>query len=428
MKRSLLLYPSLALILVVSACTSQVQTPAPPAQSTLTSEATDLAATATPAAISPTQPAATTASPATVTAFPNPDNYQWSQVVSGLANPVNLANAADGSNRLFILEKKGIIRVVSGSVLQPEPFLDIRDRVGSGSSEQGLLGLAFHPDFKANGYFYVDYTNTSGNTVIARFTANSQASPADQKGDPASEKILLTIDQPYPNHNGGHILFGPDGYLWIGMGDGGSQGDPHGNGQSLNTLLGKLLRIDVDHGDSYAIPSDNPFASGNGGLPEIWAYGLRNPWQFSFDALTKDLYIADVGQDQWEEVDFLPAGFSTLPANFGWNIKEGSHPYKEVANPPTNLIDPVAEYDHSQGCSIIGGSVYRGQALPEFNGIYLYGDFCSGTIWGLLHLSSGWQSQLLFDTGVKIQAFGTDERGEPYLVASDGGLYRLEKK
>lgn len=430
MKRSSLLFSGLILILVLSACTRQI--PVPPAKASQTTAATepatDAAPTAAPAPTSTLQPTAATPAPASVTGFPNPDGYQWSKVVSGLSNPVNLANAGDGSNRLFILEKKGVIRVVTSGSLQAEPFLDIRDRVGSGSSEQGLLGLAFHPDFKTNGYFFADYTNKSGNTVIARFSADLQASAADQKGDPASEKILLTVDQPFANHNGGHILFGPDGYLWIGMGDGGSQGDPRGNGQSLTTLLAKLLRIDVDHGDPYAIPADNPFAAGNGGLPEIWAYGLRNPWQFSFDAVTKDLYIADVGQDLWEEVDFLPAGYTDLPANFGWNIKEGSHPYKEVANPPANLIDPVAEYDHSQGCSIIGGGVYRGQALPEFYGVYLYGDYCSGTIWGLLHLFSSWQSQPLFDTGVKIQSFSTDEQGEVYFVASNGGLYRLEKK
>lgn len=417
---------SLVLAMVIAACTTQANIPTQAVPPTPT-----LAFVETTAAPLPTTTETATSTPTappSVTTFPNPESYQWVQVVGGLQNPVNLANAGDGSNRLFVLEKKGLIRVISGGTLQENPFLDISSQVGSRGSEQGLLGLAFHPDFKSNGYFYLDYTDTSGNTIIARFTADPQASAGDQKGDPASEKVLLTIDQPFSNHNGGHILFGPDGMLWIGMGDGGSGGDPHGNGQSLNTLLGKLLRIDVNRGDPYAIPADNPFASRSSGLPEIWAFGLRNPWQFSFDAQTADLYIADVGQDQWEEVDFLPSGFPDLPANLGWNIKEGSHPFNSVASPPPNLIDPVTEYDHSQGCSIIGGGVYRGQALPEFNGVYLFGDYCSGTIWGLLHLSSGWQSQLLFNTGVQIQAFGTDQQGEVYFVASEGSLYRLEKR
>jgi len=247
-----------------------------------------------------------------VSAFPEAAGFQWTEIVKNLQMPVNLANAGDGSNRMFILEKEGLIRVIRDGTLQEAAFLDIRDRVGSTGSEQGLLGLAFHPDFEHNGFLYVDYTNKQGDTVIARFTADANANPADQKANPASEKILLTIHQRYANHNGGHILFGPDGMLWIGMGDGGSAGDPHGNAQSLQSLLGKLLRIDVNNGDAYSIPSDNPFASG-GGLPEIWAIGLRNPWQFSFDSLTKDLFVADVGQDKWEEIDFLPAGFQPSP-------------------------------------------------------------------------------------------------------------------
>lgn len=415
----------LSLMLVISACTAVTPTPVAPTSTPALVPTTT--ATAAPSPTATSIPPTPTITPASVSAFPEAAGFQWTEIVKNLQMPINLANAGDGSNRMFILEKKGLIRVIRNGTLQEAAFLDLRNRVGSTGSEQGLLGLAFHPDFEHNGFLYVDYTNKQGDTVIARFTADVTVNPADQKADPASEKILLTIHQPYANHNGGHILFGPDGMLWIGMGDGGSAGDPHGNAQSLQSLLGKLLRIDVNTGDPYSIPTDNPFASG-GGLPEIWALGLRNPWQFSFDSLTKDLFVADVGQDKWEEIDFLPAGFSALPANFGWNIKEGTHPYQDVANPPENLIDPIFEYSHSEGCSIIGGGVYHGKDLPEFNGVYLYGDYCSGTIWGLLRLETGWQSQALFQTGVRITAMGTDEQGEVYFVAQNGGLFRLERK
>jgi len=373
-------------------------------------------------------PATPTSSPASVTQFPDPATYQFSQVVSGLNFPISMANAGDGSGRLFVLEKKGVVAVVADGQLQAAPFLDIRDRVGSSGNEQGLLGIAFHPDFKQNGFFYVDYTNVNGNTVVSRFSADPAAPAASQAADPASEKIILTVDQPFANHNGGHILFGPDGMLYIGMGDGGSGGDPNGNGQNLNTLLGKLLRIDVNGGDPYAIPADNPFASG-GGLPEIWAYGLRNPWQFTFDSLTGALYIGDVGQDKWEEIDYLPAGFAPLPANFGWNLFEGTHIYKSSGSLPTDLVPPVYEYSHSLGCSVTGGDVYRGAALAQFQGIYLYGDYCAGTLWGLIHLPDGsWQNQTLFESGLNITSFGIDEKGEIYFVSKQGGLYELTSK
>jgi glucose/arabinose dehydrogenase len=236
---------------------------------------------------------------------------------------------------------------------------------------------------------------------------------------------LLEIPQPFANHNGGGLAFGPDGYLYIGLGDGGSGGDPQGNGQSLNTLLGKLLRIDVDGGNPYAIPPDNPFANG-GGRAEIWAYGLRNPWRFSFDNHTGDLYIADVGQNIWEEVNFVPDG---LPGglNFGWDYREAGHAFE--GSPPANLtlIDPVVEYNHAGGhCSITGGFVYRGQALPAWQGVYIYADYCSGVVWGLVHTASGdWQSQQLFDLPVSISSFGVDQQGELYAVGQEGIIYRL---
>jgi glucose/arabinose dehydrogenase len=280
--------------------------------------------------------------------------------------------------------------------------------------------LAFHPKFRENGFFYVNYTDTNGNTVIARF----QAKPTANQCDNTTQYILLSVHQPYQNHNGGGMLFGVDGDLYLGLGDGGSAGDPQGNGQSLDTLLGKILRIDVNGTPPYGIPVDNPFIGK--GKPEIWAYGLRNPWRFDFDPLTHDLYIGDVGQDAWEEIDFLPAG-SRGGANFGWNYQEGKHAYR--GNPPANqqLIDPVYEYSHAEGgCSVTGGVVYRGQALPAWQGIYVFGDYCSGKVWGLLRDASGnWQGKVLFDTNYAITSFGRDEGGEIYLVDQRGTIERL---
>lgn len=361
--------------------------------------------------------------------FPDASQYHWQPLANGFDQPVGMTHAGDGSGRLFVLERKGLIQVLAQGVRLPTPFLDIQGRVGSRGQEQGLLGLAFHPQFKENGYFYVDYTNLDGDTVIARFHVDAGLAAGSQVADPDSEKVLLTIRQPYENHNGGQLAFGPDGFLYIGMGDGGSQGDPSGNAQSLNSLLGKILRIDVEHGDPYAIPPGNPFANG-GGLPEILAYGLRNPWRFSFDTATGSLFIADVGQNKWEEIDFLPGGFNAWPVNFGWNQREGLHSYKNVQlNPAGELVEPIFNYGHDQGCSVIGGQVYRGRDLPAFNGIYLLGDYCSGNIWGLLKSANGqWQSSLLWNTGLNISSFGLDENGEIYLVDLDGGVYQLQGK
>ncbi len=271
----------------------------------------------------------------------------------------------------------------------------------------------------------MDYTERVNNklyTVIARY--NVSASDPNL-ADSNSEMRLLTIEQPYQNHNGGQLQFGPDGYLYIGMGDGGSVGDPLGNGQSLQTLLGKLLRIDVDNSQPYAIPGDNPFVSG-GGLWEIWAYGLRNPWRFSFDRLTGNLYIGDVGQDAWEEIDYLPAG-SPGGANFGWSYYEGMHAYRGSPPGEAKFVMPVAEYNHELGNAVIGGYVYRGQNLPAWWGVYLYGDYGSGRVWGLLQLADGsWQNTQLFDTGFSISSFGMDEDGEIYLVDDKGSIYVLK--
>ena len=364
------------------------------------------------------QPDAATTAPTqsllpTVSEFPNPNNYEWRLIASGLNRPVDVQSALDGSGRLFIIEKYGVIRVYENGQLLEQPFLNIDDRVNDDSNEMGLLGLAFHPDYEQNGFFYVNYTGTGGNTFISRFQASGNVANA------GSESILLKINQPYPNHNGGAVVFGPDGYLYLGLGDGGAGGDPHKNGQDTTSLLGKILRIDVNGGDPYSIPSDNPFGN------EVWAYGFRNPWRISFDRFTGDLWIGDVGQGDWEEIDYLPAG-SPGGANFGWRIMEGNHGYDGQAQP--GLLLPVAEYSHSSGgCSVTGGVVYRG-SMTEWNGIYFYGDYCSGYVWGLILSEGQWLSQILFETNLRITSFGQDESGEIFFASDAGGVYVLTKK
>ena len=400
------------LVLSMAAC-SDGQTTTPPSTPVPASASPALPLpTVSTATGSPTEARATETSAPTTT-FPDPNDYDWQLIASGLQRPVDLQ--ADGSGRLFVLEKVGRIRIIQDGQLQTDPFLDITDRVGSQSNEQGLLGLAFHPQFSENGRFFVNYTDINGDTVIARFQVSSDANRAD----PDSEVELLAIDQPYPNHNGGVVAFGPDGYLYVGMGDGGSQGDPQENGQNTNSLLGKILRLDVDAAEPYAVPADNPFGN------EVWAYGLRNPWRISFDKATGDLYIGDVGQNAWEEIDYFPAG-SSGGANFGWNHREGAHDYE--GGGPGGMVDPIAEYSHQEGgCSVTGGYVYRG-SMPEWNGIYLYGDYCTGLIWGLIQADGGFQNQLLFDVDFTITSFGQDQAGEIYLVSDSGGIYRLVKK
>ena len=401
MKRLLIL-----LLLPILACNG-VSTPPP---------STPLPDPPTSTSLPPTQPPTPTPIPPTdlppdATTFPDPDAYTWSQVASGLDRPVDLQS--DPSGRLWVVEKPGQIHILqNGQVIEP-PLLNIEDRVNDTSNEMGLLGLALHPNFSENGFFYVNYTGAGGDTFISRFTANGDTA------DPSSEVILLRVTQPFPNHNGGTMNFGPDGYLYAGLGDGGSGGDPNGNGQSLDTLLGKILRIDVDSAEPYAIPSDNPFGD------EIWAYGLRNPWRMSFDSATGDLYIGDVGEREWEEIDLLPAG-SPGGENFGWDYREGAHDFE--GGGPAGMIDPIAEYSHAEGgCAVTGGYVYRG-AMPEWNGIYLFGDYCTGLVWGLTRSGEAWQRQLLFDTDFNITSFGQDENGEVYIVADGGGVYLLARK
>jgi glucose/arabinose dehydrogenase len=374
--------------------------------------------------VTPTTPPTPTESltPTPFLGFPSPASVAWKPVIAGLVRPVGITHAGDGSDRLFIIEQAGHIHIFKDGTLLSTPFLNIQERVGSTGNEQGLLGLAFSPRYSENGLFFVNYTDLQGNTVIARFERSTEN---PDLADPESETIILTIDQPFPNHNGGMLAFGPDGFLYIGMGDGGSAGDPFGNGQSLNTLLGKILRIDVNSGDPYSSPVDNLFVEGQ--RPEIWAFGLRNPWRFSFDRLTGDLYIGDVGQNRLEEIDFLPAG-SPAGSNFGWSFFEGTEPYEEVIPTDLSIIYPVAQYTHSNGCVVTGGVVYRGNNLPEFYGIYLYGDYCYGSIWGLYKDEQGvWQNQLLFENTGNISSFGEDENGEIYLADLNGIIYRLEK-
>ena len=345
-------------------------------------------------------------------------------VASGLSSPLGLVNAGDGSGRLFILEQTGRIKIYDGTQVLATPFLDVSALV-SCCGERGLLGLAFHPDYRTNGFFYVHYTNTAGNTTLARYHVSSNPNVADG----TSAQILLNVTQPFANHNGGQLAFGPDRFLYMGLGDGGDAGDPGNRAQNLSLLLGKILRIDVDGGSPYAIPATNPFRNTTGAMPEIWAYGLRNPWRFSFDRLTGDLFIADVGQSAREEVNFQPAA-SLGGENYGWRRMEGTACF----NPSTACNDgtltlPILEYDHSLGCSITGGYRYRGRRFPQYASRFFYGDFCSGRIWAAMQSGQTWSSTQLMDTALSITSFGEDESGEIYVVhygsGSDGTVQRL---
>ena len=359
-----------------------------------------------------------------------PLSFGLEPVVGGLERPVFLAEPDDGSGRLFVVEQPGRIRTVVDGVVAPDPFLDITDRVESGG-EQGLLSVAFHPEFAENGQFFVGYTSQAGegagDNTVSRFTV-SEDDPS--RADPASEEVLLAIADPYPNHNGGLLLFGPDGMLYVGLGDGGASGDPEGNAQDTGTLLGDILRLDVDgvEGDlPYAIPDDNPYADGNGGRPEIWASGLRNPWRFSFDRETGDLWIADVGQNWIEEVNLQPAT-DQGGANYGWDALEGTSCFADDECDPEGFVAPVAEYTHEFGCSVTGGHVYRGAEIEELVGIYLFGDFCSGLVWGLEpDGESGWTALGPVETGLNISSFAEDQSGNLYLLALDGTVYRLTR-
>ena len=359
-----------------------------------------------------------------------PDQLAAQLIVAGLIDPIGVTNAGDGSGRLFVVQRPGQVRVINpDGTLRSAPFFDISGRVVAGG-EQGLLGLAFHPNFAANGRLFVDYTRAAGSAweeVVSELTASTDRSTAD----PASERILLVVADPYTNHNGGQLAFGPNGYLYIAMGDGGSGGDPLGNGQNKQALLGKILRIDVNAthaaGKEYAIPNSNPYAPGGvspgAGLPEIWAYGLRNPWRFSFDRANGDLYIGDVGQNTWEEVD-RQGGGSGGGENYGWNAFEGRHCFMNCAG--VTYFPPIAEYNHSAGCSVTGGYVFRGSGQPALKGFYVYADYCTGTIWTVPAGAGNKTPKVVDASGLKIASFGESEAGELYLVdISSGGLYKV---
>jgi glucose/arabinose dehydrogenase len=352
-----------------------------------------------------------------------PPTLTLNPIISGLSGPVDLQFPNDGSGRMFIVQQPGSIRIATNGSLLSTSFLDITNEVDFGG-EKGLLGLAFHPQFTQNHFFYIHYDRVFGGqmqSVIAEYRVS--ASDPNQ-ADATSERILLTVNQPFTNHKGGQIAFGPDGFLYIGLGDGGSENDPLLNGQNLQTLLAKMLRIDVDHqsgGLQYAIPPTNPFVSG-GGLPEIWAYGLRNPWRFSFERGGGRLFAGDVGQDSFEEIDILESG-----KNYGWSVMEGMHCFHPPSGCDTSGLSlPIAEYSHSEGDAVMGGYVYKGTMIPSLSGAYIFGDFGSGTIWKLVEAPPGtWTRTKLLSSGRSLSSFGQDVAGEVYVVDYSGSVLKL---
>jgi len=340
----------------------------------------------------------------------------------------NLVQPNDNSGLIFITEQRGVINAFAASRPQDGSyvFLDISDRVNRGGDEEGLLGLAFDPEYQANGYFYVYYSAANPRrSILSRFGLEQGTSAV---GDLQSEVIVLEVEEPFANHNGGQIAFGPDGYLYIGLGDGGAGGDPEGNAQDLSTLLGSILRIDVSglsRTGGYSIPADNPFVDTAGARTEIWAFGLRNPWRFSFDRDTELLWAADVGQNAWEEIDIITGG-----GNYGWNTMEGFHCYSPASGcDRSGLMLPLVEYDHSQGCSVTGGYVYRGKNIPALQRYYIYGDYCSGNIWALRYQDNiVTQNILLTKSDLQITSFGEDQAGNLYILSRQGGIYTLVQK
>ncbi|MEO1751292.1 PQQ-dependent sugar dehydrogenase [Thiofaba sp. EF100] len=340
-----------------------------------------------------------------------------------LDEPLAMLQAPGDAGHWYVVEKAGrVLRIDNRpDAAASEVFADIRPRVQARYSESGLLGMAFHPDFAHNGQVFLSYT-THGTPLVSR-VSRFLSRDGGRTLDAGTETVLLEVQQPYANHNGGQIAFGPDGFLYIGLGDGGAASDPRGHGQNVGTLLGAMLRIDVDKGAPYAIPPDNPFAEASaegGGRPEIYAWGLRNPWRWSFDRVSGELWAGDVGQDAWEEIDKIVRG-----GNYGWAIREGAHCYGTERCRTKGLIDPVAEYGHGEGCSVTGGYVYRGKAIPALQGAYLYGDFCSGRIWALCQGKG--LPRLLMNSGLNISSFAEGMDGELYVLhfSSQGAIYRL---
>jgi glucose/arabinose dehydrogenase len=410
--------------------TGAIETQPPSTSTDEPSQAPPSAATDAPAQVVPTatiQP--TPASPTNPAPAQTDSTFTLGvqPFVKGFSHPVFITPAPDNSGRFFVVEQGGQIRIIANGQRMDAPFLDVSSLITTAGSEQGLLGMAFDPNFSKNGTFYINYSRKgNGDNVVARYQISSDANVAD----PNSAKILLTIPGFEVNHNSGMLAFGPDGYLYIGAGDGGGAGDQHGtigNGQDLNALNGKLLRIDVN-GDPYNIPPTNPFVNQSGARPEIWAYGLRNPWRFSFDQATGDLYIADVGQAAYEEVDFQAAG-DKGGENYGWRMMEGMHCYNPSSNCDTSgKVRPILEYTHDSGsCSITGGYVYRGQQYPWLGGEYIFGDYCSGILWATARDASGkWQTRQVGNFNGNISSFGQDTNGEIFVVGhQDGTIYKL---
>ena len=350
--------------------------------------------------------------------LPQGEGVRLEQIAGGLSVPLYLTSPP-GDSRLFIAEKTGAIRIIRDGTLVADPFLDLGAQV-SGGGEQGLLGVAFDPEYASNGRFFVHYTDVAGNTRMSRFLVSADP----DRADPASEHLLLSATQPFANHNGGELTFGPDGLLYLGLGDGGSSNDPEGRGQSVADLLGSILRMDVRSGDSFTVPADNPFVGQAGAEPTVWSYGLRNPWRFSFDRATGDLYIADVGQDQYEEINVAPAAQGTgRGINYGWSIMEGMHCRGGGACDPAGLTLPVLEYSHSEGCSVTGGFVYRGAAIPALQGQYFFSDFCAGWVRSFRYLGDAatelteWPA---LSPGGGVTSFGQDAAGELYILTGSG--------
>jgi len=342
-------------------------------------------------------------------------------VLNGLSSPV-LAMSPPADPRLFVVEQPGRIRIARGGSVLPVPFLDLTGRVSSGG-ERGLLGLAFAPDFATSGRFFVNFTDRDGDTRVESF----RSAPGGDVADATSSRLWLQVDQPFSNHNGGHLEFGPDGMLYVGMGDGGSGGDPQGHGQNRATLLGALLRLDVSPSEPpYRVPPDNPFVGQAGTRGEIWHYGLRNPWRFAFDRVGGMLWIGDVGQQRWEEIDAVPV--ATKGANFGWADREGRDCYRASPCPTSGLTAPVHVYSHDAGCSVTGGRVYRGNAIPALRGAYVFSDFCSG--WLRAARMSAGDSANVFDLQTaspgNVTSFGEDANGELLVITQQGSVYRLE--
>ena len=422
------------LLLATAACSQPAATPTPtatpsPLAPTPTTQTPDSTATQVLPVLTDTPALPTPASDSTAALAPQLQSIDVEVAFPNLSfeRMVFLTHAGDDTNRLFLVLQPGRIMVFpnQGDVSRAEVFLDIRDSVNDRGNEEGLLGLAFDPSFTENGYFYVYYSASNPRrSVLSRFSAGEANA---NQADPDSERVVLEVPQPYSNHNGGAIHFGADGYLYVALGDGGSSGDPQGNGQDAGTLLGSILRIDPSAASSYgnySVPGDNPFLGVSGSRDEIWAFGFRNPWRFSFDRETGDLWAGDVGQRGYEEIDLVKRGL-----NYGWNVMEGFHCYPPFVSScqQDGLEPPLVEYPLTSGnCAVTGGYVYRGSRVPLLQGAYLYGDFCSGRVWGLIYDGQEVSdTQLLLDSSLQISSFGEDEAGELYILSFDRKIYGL---